>query len=578
MSRSAHLALAADAPDPSVADELDRAAEQASARGAAATAAELCELSAKLSCPGSPPSRARRLRAANFHRFAGDGERANAILSELLGETPSGFERADILFSLASTLRADPARMLELCDEGLAHAAGDDARCARILALRTWVGLFELDIHSALRDARAALEKAERAGGPYLLTVAIGRVGQVEMWAGEATPGLLERGAEIEERHGFVLGYRESPRFPLGRLLMRMRELERAREIFEKIESSAGDRGDEATRVVVLWTLSMLEWVAGRLQQALDHAEAAYELGEQTQDLHTRAWVGRVKAVVEADLGLAEEARASAAEGLAVAEASSNEFFTVASLGALGRVELACGNLAAAGDFLQDLPKRLSSAGLNDPTNPIWADAIEALVGLGDLEQAGAYLEQYEQHAQRLGGSWELAAAARCNGLLAAARGDLERALAALEHALAELEDAPYPLERARTLLCLGMVRRHALQKKVARETLEQAVEIFEEVGAHLWAEKGRTELRRISGRRTSGDQLTETETRVATMAAKGQSNKAIAAALFMGTSTVEAHLSHVYRKFGIRSRAALASRLATQDDVAKSVDEAAQS
>ena len=41
----------------------------------------------------------------------------------------------------------------------------------------------------------------------------------------------------------------------------------------------------------------MLEWLAGRLPQALDRAVAAYELGELTQDLHTRAWVGRVKAL-----------------------------------------------------------------------------------------------------------------------------------------------------------------------------------------------------------------------------------------------------------------------------------------
>src|SRR5205814_7377440 len=135
------------------------------------------------------------------------------------------------------------------------------------------------------------------------------------------------------------------------------------------------------------WTLGMLEWLAGRLQRALERATAAYELGAQTQDLHTRAWVGRVKALVEADLGLAAEARASAAEGLAVSEASSNEFFTVASLGALGRLELASGSLAAAGELLEGLPGRLHAAGMDDPTNPIWADAIETLIGLGDLEQ-----------------------------------------------------------------------------------------------------------------------------------------------------------------------------------------------
>ena len=113
-------------------------------------------------------------------------------------------------------------------------------------------------------------------------------------------------------------------------------------------------------------------------------------------------------------------------------------------------------------------------------------------------------------------------------------------------------------------MLGLGVVRRQAMHKKAAREALEQALAIFEEVGARLWAEKARAELARISGRRAGGDELTETEARVAELAAAGRSNKEIAAELFMGLSTVESHLSRVYRKLGVRSRAGLGSRLET--------------
>jgi DNA-binding NarL/FixJ family response regulator len=117
------------------------------------------------------------------------------------------------------------------------------------------------------------------------------------------------------------------------------------------------------------------------------------------------------------------------------------------------------------------------------------------------------------------------------------------------------------------------------MQKKAAREALDQALAIFEELGARLWADKARAELARISGRRASGDELTETETRVAALAAQGSSNKEIASALFMGVSTVESHLSHVYRKLGIRSRAGLGARLATPADGATNpVDEIGQS
>jgi DNA-binding NarL/FixJ family response regulator len=218
---------------------------------------------------------------------------------------------------------------------------------------------------------------------------------------------------------------------------------------------------------------------------------------------------------------------------------------------------------------LSDLPGRLLSRGLHEPTAPVWADAIETLIALGELEQARDYLGTYELHAERIASSLAVAAAVRCRGLLLAAEGDLDAALSALRHGLDALNGLPYPLERGRTLLCLGMVRRQAGQKKPAREALEEALAIFEELGARLWAERARAELRRISGRRGEPEELTETETRVAELAAQGRSNKEIAAELFMGMSTVEMHLSRAYRKLGVR-RAGLAARLAAVDEAAE--------
>jgi hypothetical protein len=58
------------------------------------------------------------------------------------------------------------------------------------------------------------------------------------------------------------------------------------------------------------------------------------------------------------------------------------------------------------------------------------------------------------------------------------------------------------PLERARTLLTLGVVRRQAQERRAAREALDQALVIFEQSGARLWSDKSRAELKRIAGRR----------------------------------------------------------------------------
>ncbi len=495
--------------------------------------------------------RQRRLRAADFHRLAADFDRAFALYEELLTEVPSGVERADVLFGLLMTQRADTPALITFYEQARVEAAGDDTRSARLLAWQMGLHLYQADARAALVDARAALDKAERTGDPFLLAVTIARAGHAEGYAVEITPGLLERGVEIEEREGFVLETDESPRYAFARLLARVGEVDKARAIFGELGAKALERGDEGSRVMVLWPLSMLEWLAGRCQLALELAAAAYELTEQTQHPRGRAWVGRAKALIEADLGLVDEARASAEEGLAFCQESAKDFFAILTLGVLGRLELELGNLEAAGEYLNDLPKRLLAGGMNDPALPVWADAIEALVGLGELERARAYLEQYELHAERLGSSPARAGAARCRGLLLAAEGDLSAALAAFERSL--VEAAPFPLERARTLLCLGVVRRQAQQKRTSRDALEQALQMFEELGARLWAEKAGSELRRISGRRPASEELTESERRVAELAAQGRTNKEIAAELFMGVSTVEAHLSRVYRKLGVR-------------------------
>ena len=85
---------------------------------------------------------------------------------------------------------------------------------------------------------------------------------------------------------------------------------------------------------------------------------------------------------------------------------------------------------------------------------------------------------------------------------------------------------------------------------------------VFEELGARLWSEKTRTELKRIAGRTPSSDALTPTERRVAELVAEGHPNKEIAARLFVTVKTVEANLTRIYAKLGLRSRTELAGLL----------------
>ena len=359
---------------------------------------------------------------------------------------------------------------------------------------------------------------------------------------------------------------------PLARTLIRDGELDRARSLLEGGLARATARGDEVSRVMLLWTLGHLEWFAGRWPRCLEHANTAHELAEQSSHAHSQSYVARVKALVETDLGRLDEARASAEESLRNALAAANTLFTICARGALGRIELAVGDLDAAAGYLRSLPEQLLAGDMVDPVSNIWPDTIELLVVRGELDLASTYAVAYESHARRHGSPWGLAAAARCHALLVAAGGDLAQAITILDAVRVDLERLSYPFERGRVLFESGKVRRQAQQKQAARVALEEALTIFEGLGARLWADNAQAELRRISGRPPAPSLLTETERQVATLAAQGLTNNEIAATLHLGVSTVEAHLSHVYRKLGVR-RAELGSWLASGDGVPKTTD-----
>jgi DNA-binding NarL/FixJ family response regulator len=131
---------------------------------------------------------------------------------------------------------------------------------------------------------------------------------------------------------------------------------------------------------------------------------------------------------------------------------------------------------------------------------------------------------------------------------------------------VAELEQCPQPFETARSWLVLGQVRRRAKQKLPARVAFERSRGMFADLGARLWLERTEAELRRIGGRPTTRFELTETETQVASLVARGMTNQEVADSLFVSVATVHASLKHIYSKVGVRSRTELAIRLGQPD------------
>ena len=110
----------------------------------------------------------------------------------------------------------------------------------------------------------------------------------------------------------------------------------------------------------------------------------------------------------------------------------------------------------------------------------------------------------------------------------------------------------------ARTLLILGRIERRAKRRGRSRAALEHAAALFVSVPAPAWEARARAELRRLGERGEPGE-LTVTQRQIAELAAAGLTNPEIAAQVFVSRKTVEANLSAVYRKLGLRSRVDLA-------------------
>lgn len=343
---------------------------------------------------------------------------------------------------------------------------------------------------------------------------------------------------------------------------MCLSDFDGARPWLDDADSRAKATGDEGTRAHLLFHRFQVEWFTGRWAEADQLATLALELADQLRDDQYRVIALYARALLDAHLGRDEPARTRATEAIAIAETVSDGLFAVQSRTVLGFLALSHGDAAAAARELRDLPAWLYSNGWREPTDFAWANAIEAMIGTGDHREAETLLARYEDLAARSTSPWALATAARSRGLLFEASGDIESAREALDRALAEHARTHCPFEHARTLLAAGTIRRRAREKRAARETIEEAQQIFDSLGARLWSNRAQDELARISGRRPAATALTTSETMLAALAAKGLSNKEIAAVMHISVHTVEAHLTRIYRKLGIRSRAALAQRL----------------
>ena len=137
----------------------------------------------------------------------------------------------------------------------------------------------------------------------------------------------------------------------------------------------------------------------------------------------------------------------------------------------------------------------------------------------------------------------------------------------AITEAMAE-HGGSMPFERARTQLVLGQLQRRQRLKQAAAQTFGEALREFERMGAALWADRARAELDRTKVGPSRSSMLTPTEQRIARAWQRRDDQSRCGGSLFISLKTVEANLTQIYRKLGIRSRAQLAQRLRSGSDL----------
>jgi DNA-binding CsgD family transcriptional regulator len=562
--RAWHRAQAAAGPDEAVADELERSADRAQARGGAAAAAAFLARAAELT--PDPAERGRRAVAAAQAKF--DAAASDAAL-ELLATAElvpldelqrARLERlrAEIVFartrgSDAPALLLGAARRLEPLDEAMARETHLEAMAAAMFAGR-------LGGEPSVRDAAAAA-----------------RAGPAPPHPPRAIDLLLD-GLATRFTDGYAAGVP-----PL-------------REALDVFGRAAGVTARDARWLWLacrlaqdLWDDELWEVLAtdgvrvarrtgalGLLPIAATYRAALY--------VHAGAFGAASSLIAEADTitratGMAPLKyaalmlaawRGDEADGLALIEAGRLETTARGEGMGLGVVEWATALLYnGRGRYAEALAAAQRGCEHDDVGLFAWAlvELIEAGARSGATDAAIAALDRLSARTRASGTDWALGIEAGSRALLSDDR-DAERHY---REAVERLARSRGVVHLARARLLYGEWLRRENRRVDAREQLRAAHDHFSRIGAEAFAERARGELLatgETAPRRTveTRDVLTPQEAQIARMASDRQTNPEIGAKLFISPRTVEYHLHKVFTKLDITSRKELRGALATAD------------
>jgi DNA-binding CsgD family transcriptional regulator len=563
--RARHLALATSEPDLAVATALDAAAVRAAGRGAPEAAVELALHALRLTALDDIERVQRELAYATYLIAANrPGPRGATVpreaareLDNLLARDVAGDDRARVLM-LRSLLDLDNEVCVERLREACAHAEDTILR-ARAQTLLAWtLGVWGWKLEESAQEAERAVEIALSAKETLPLVFALTARGTVDHHLGK--PGAraqLERALELQTDAGSP---ETDAALALGKACLNNGEFDRARSLFNASRQRAYRTGEDAFLMWMHRFFGELELRCGCWEAAARELDA----GLSQASGHWRANLVCLRAVLAARRGEGERAETDAAEAHAYGEANGDPWLVAVAAWARGSLALLLQAPDVAHEQLARAQAILDAAAIGEPgLLPVSFELAEAAGAVGKLDQAERIANRLDERARNLDHPWARAAAARCRGIAVLGAGDPAGAILLLERARVGFAAIGAPYELAHTLRTLGAAHARCGERRRAAETLREAHRVFGELGTRAWQERTDDELRRAYPRPRRDRDLTPAEEHVAALVAVGRTNREVAAQLFTTVKTVEAHLTRIYRKTGVRSRTELAHRYA---------------
>jgi DNA-binding CsgD family transcriptional regulator len=497
--------------------------------------------------------------AAHLHA-AGQPLRAQAVLENAVTWAPPGELREEARLELGLTCRqTDQARSIEHCEQALANASTAELRARAEATLGL---LYEAsDTEQASRHSAAAAALFEELGDePAWSDATIGHCWHELLLGHGPDEATFQRALAVQagQRRG-------GARWGVVPMVWALAhdDLAAARARFAMGLEWARQAGVEGELGLLKGVIAQIDLWRGDYEAADTGADEAVELARLGGSPMTLADALRVRSNVDAFRGRFDRARDTLGPAWAELGRPDEGRFTQATEAILGHIAHATGDAAGADRHFSAATDALEAANIHEYVGyRFLGDHVEAVLGLGDVERAETILATLDRQAAAFPRPWTLAVRARARGLVRAARGDLDGAIASFDEAEAHHDRLESPCELGRTVFARASVHRRRTEKRLAKESLERALALFEATGAAPWADRARAELNRIRFRSTPTG-LTETEQQMAALAASGRTNREIAATMFVSPKTVEARLASVYGKLGIRSRAELGALMA---------------